>query len=79
MWESGPTFHILLLGDVFVVCGDFVMDLRKEQRACIKVYANLRKSVTEILPMIVQLLGKNLESYTGVCFACSVQGQLDIC
>jgi len=53
-WVVMGSFHTRLFGVVYVTCGIFTMDQRKEQRMCIRFCANLGKSATETLTMIQQ-------------------------
>jgi len=53
-WVDVGSFHTRLFGIVYMTCGDFTMDQRKEQRVCIKFCANLGKIATETLTVIQQ-------------------------
>lgn len=60
------TFHILLFGILYVVYGDFEMDLRKENEWRVQFYENLGKNARETLAMTTSVQGRKHELYMDI-------------
>jgi hypothetical protein len=65
-WVDVGSFHTRLFGIVYVTYDDFHDASEKEQRVCIKFFANVGKRATETLTMIQQTFGDKVLSRTQV-------------
>lgn len=54
---------LFTFGVMYVMCGNFTMELRMEQQMCIKFVAHIRKSVMKTLAVVAQVFKKEHMSH----------------